>query len=247
MAEPSREPPISILVVVGMVVGALLAGGWAWHTNGAATEPALVESVGRSESAWTDVGWDVDDDAWKASVVRITTDRCGDVIRGSGVVVNGAVLTNRHVVDGASSVVVTTADGEVTPVLGISASDDVDVANLAIDRSDVADLELAAGDPRVGADDLTLAGFPAGHGFVARDVRVEDTVQGWEFPDPRRALHLDVDVAGGESGSAIVDAEGRLAALLYGRALADGRGLAIGASELRTARAGLAPVAFAVC
>lgn len=243
------DGPLARLIVAGLLVGALAAGAWSWVANSASDRDpvgtgAAVGLPADHNGAWSRIGWDPIR-PWQRSVVRITTDRCGEEIRGSGVVVGGRVLANAHVVAGASSVVVTTADGAAQTVTAVAVSDRIDLA--VLDAADLdAGLALSVEDPDPGST-LSMGGFPAGHHFVSRAVEVDGVVRGWQFPDPRRALHLDVDVATGESGSAIVDEHGAVAALLYARSTVDTQGLAIGASEIRSARNDLASQAFVSC
>ncbi|MEI2651582.1 MAG: trypsin-like peptidase domain-containing protein [Microthrixaceae bacterium] len=122
------------IVVVGLVLGVLIATWWSITPVSRAPSPRVAANAGstRSPDGWTDRGWAVvDDEPWRAAVVRITTDRCGVEIRGSGVIVDGIVLTNRHVIDGAASVLLTTADGTTHPVRSIGVSSEVDLARLA--------------------------------------------------------------------------------------------------------------------
>ncbi|HQF96472.1 MAG TPA: serine protease [Microthrixaceae bacterium] len=221
------------IVVVGLVLGVLIATWWSITPVSRAPSPRVAANAGSTQSpdGWTDRGWAVvDDEPWRAAVVRITTDRCGVEIRGSGVIVDGIVLTNRHVIDGAASVLLTTADGTTHPVRSIGVSSDVDLARLAaggLPRG----LSLAE-EPSALGDGYVLAGFPAGHEFSSRAAAIAEVDRGWGFPDPERRLRLDRPVVPGESGSAVIDRRGDVAALVYARANDDGHGLAIDAQEL---------------
>lgn len=187
-----------------------------------------------------------DNARWLASVVRVTTDRCGRQFRGSGVIVDGAVLTNRHVVDGASTVRLTTSDGTVINAKAIAVGTDVDLAR--VDAEDLPpSVPLAEKMPVIARNGLKMAGFPAGHDVSSRVVTISGVQRGLGFPDPARPVRLDVEVVPGESGSAIVDADGRLAGLLYARSDEGGAGLAIGSHELVTAKRRLVPEPFERC
>ena len=243
------EAPVSLVVVIGLLTGALGAAWWSLEraprtTTGAASGAAPVGS----DDDWTARGWSVGPASpVDRSVVRITTTRCGDRIRGSGVIVDGAVLTNRHVVDRAHQVVLTRADGSTVEVTSIAASSGVDVARLtAPGLGDGLRLASASGEQLVGSAG-TLIGFPGGHDVARRPVTVDGTRRGWGFPDPQRPLHLAVDVVPGESGSPVVDATDAVVGLVYARSNDDGAGLAISAAELRRLTGDLTGVPFEHC
>lgn len=245
-----RSPvfPVPILVIVGMIIGGLIASTWTVARLSHQPTAAATGSVGGADEAiWTTQGWNVPDGAdWRSSVVRVTTDRCGHELRGSGVVVDGAVLTNRHVVDGASSVRFTTFDGTVLMATTIAVGTDVDLARVEVENLPPG-LNLAGTRPVVSDRPLTMAGFPAGHDLSSRPVMFAGVQRGFGFPDPARPLRLDVEVVPGESGSAVVDADGRLAGLLYARSDDAGAGLVIGSDELVTATRLLTPQPFEGC
>lgn len=242
------EPPLSLVVVAGLVVGALVMWAAIGVRELGASARATVTGSEADATDWTREGWPVDPARpWEGAVVRISTTRCGDEIRGSGVVVDGAVLTNRHVVDDAAEVVVTTADGTAHRARSLAVSDHVDLASIGLDDLDVPDASWATGQLAVPARGLTLVGFPNGHRFSTREVGATGTLHGWGYPDPDQAVHLDHDVVPGESGSALVDARGRVAGLLYARAISDGNGLVIGASDARSEVRRLTSTAFVAC
>lgn len=211
--------------------------------SGAVARPAAT-GASFTSGDWTTVGW-VTGAASDRSVVRITARRCGDEIRGSGVIVDGRVLTNRHVVEGARALVLTTSDGEAHDVTNIETSGGLDLARL--NAPGLTDgVALATSAPPVDST-VRLAGFPGGREFVAREATVVDLVRGVVPVDPPVATHLDVTVVPGESGSALIDSDGLLAGLLYAKATADGGGLAIDAVRVRLGLATLEPKSFASC
>ena len=97
------------------LMGAVLTGCW-WWVDGATSG-----------------------DRWRDAVVQVRATRCGGAeIRGSGVVVDGHVLTNVHVVSGASDVVVVTRDGRRLPVRSVATSSRVDLASMVAAGTTVA-------------------------------------------------------------------------------------------------------------
>lgn len=123
----------------------------------------------------------VDDEPWRAAVVRITTDRCGVEIR----------VERRHRrrdrpdqpacdVDGAAPVLLTTADGTTHPVRSIGVSSEVDLARLAaggLPRGLSLKEEPSAPRRRVCAGRV-----PGGHEFSSRAAAVAEVDRGWGSP-----------------------------------------------------------------
>ena len=237
--------------IVGAVLGAMVA--WAIVavlTVASGPDATRPDERVAASSVGVLSGWDVSGAAWQRSVVQVRNQRCGDSISGTGVVVGGRILTNVHVVAGAARLEVGTHDGRSIRVVAVSVSGSVDLAELVLEDGHGLGpgVSLASGEfsQRTG-DRWTMAGFPAGRRFLVREVGVTGTLHGGRFPDPARAWHLDAGVAGGESGSPIVDGSGRLAGLLYARALVDGDGLAMDASTIREARSDLIARPFESC
>lgn len=210
------------VALLGALVGVVMTGCW-WIVDGAPGD-----ATARAD--------------WRPAVVKIRSTRCdGTEVRGSGVVVDGRVLTNVHVVDGAQAVRIVLPDGDSRRPIGLSTSTRVDLA--ALDAGDLP-VGLPLGD---GLGELVLAGYPRGERYTETTVRVAGTTGADRFPDPARAWRLDREVIGGQSGSPVVDAGGGLAALLYGRAVDGGNGLAITAADLRTELPALTPRPLADC
>ena len=76
-----------------------------------------------------------------------------------------------------------------------------------------------------------------------RGGRVADYVIGAGAGDPARVMRLDLTVAPGDSGGAVVDAIGRVVGLVYASEVRDHRALVIPVSQIARARArGLRPL-----
>lgn len=138
-----------------------------------------------------------------------------------------ALLTNRHVVEGARTVGVRSLDGETeVRVSGVRLSASADVA--VVEVSDPASLPpaVALGTDRLATgDEVRLIGFPAATPFTAAGPIVEVA--------PDRLL-LDVEVAPGASGSPVVAEDGRVVGQVHA-VTRDGLGVATPAPRLLAA------------
>ncbi len=132
---------------------------------------------------------------------------------GSGVIISpeGYILTNNHVVDGATDITVTLHDRRVMKAHVIGADPRTDIAVLKIDGSnfpslmladsskvEVGDIVLAVGDP-FGVGQTVTAGIVSATGRGGLGIeQVEDFIQ------------TDAPINPGNSGGALVDDEGHL-------------------------------------
>ena len=132
---------------------------------------------------------------------------------GSGVIVtkDGYILTNNHVVDGASEVKVTLQDGRefMAKVIGRDAKSDVAVVKIA--TNDLPTVPLADSD-KVEVGDVVLAvGNPFGVGQTVTKGIVSATGRGnigiEAYED---FIQTDAAINPGNSGGALVDIDGRL-------------------------------------
>jgi Do/DeqQ family serine protease len=132
---------------------------------------------------------------------------------GSGIIVNpsGYILTNNHVVDKASSLLVTLSDGRDYPAKTIGTDPQTDVAVVKIDASNLPTLPFANSDAaRVG--DLVFAiGNPFGEdhtvtmGIVSAKNRVLE--RGLSL---QNFIQTDAAINPGNSGGALINAKGDL-------------------------------------
>jgi serine protease Do len=131
---------------------------------------------------------------------------------GSGVIVtkDGYILTNNHVVDGASELKITLNDGREFKAKVVGRDPKADLAVVKIDtkdlpaiafaesgQSEVGDVVLAIGNPFAIGQTVTM-GIISATGRASMGLDYEDFIQ------------TDAAINPGNSGGALVDAEGRL-------------------------------------
>lgn len=217
--------PLRLLLGVVIAVAMLIpAGGWVLDrvATRAATDDVL-EALGE----------DVDLAA-SFRLVR-SVDCLGRATSGSAFALEVAgetvLVTNRHVVDQARSSVVQPLDaGSGTQVTGVRLSRSADVAVLEVDDGALPP-PLRSGPEASTGQPVISVGFP-GARPTFREGRVDRV-------EPTR-LVLGLEVAGGASGSPVLDQDGRVVGQVYART-SDGRGLATPIGLLEMAIADAAP------
>jgi S1-C subfamily serine protease len=141
----------------------------------------------------------------------------GGTATGSGILMDadGHVLTNAHVVDGASSVTVKFGDGEALPAKVLGVDDSTDVAVLEVDPDDVdaKPLELGDSDAVKVGDGAIAIGNPYGldrtvtSGIVSALQRQISAPNGFTISD---VIQTDAAINPGNSGGPLIDADGRV-------------------------------------
>ncbi len=162
---------------------------------------------------------------------------------GSGVIIGETkdlfhIVTNFHVIDGATEVVVDVSDGLVVDAVLVGHDSDTDLAVLSIKKNDIPELMLSALKPiGVGDSDELKVGEPAiaignplGYdrtltaGFVSavdRDVQDENSM---------KYIQIDAAINPGNSGGALVNRKGELVGINTSKiadTLVEGIGFAI--------------------
>jgi S1-C subfamily serine protease len=140
---------------------------------------------------------------------------------GTGMVIDerGIVVTNHHVVEGATRVVVTVVSTGKTyqaTVLGTDSIRDIAVLELE-DASQLATVDVDTGDLALD-DDVTAVGDAGGDGGeltaaagTVTALRTSITVDaGAERSRLRNLIEVDADVISGDSGGALLDADGEV-------------------------------------
>lgn len=158
--------------------------------------------------------------------MRVRNLTCQGVASGSGFAVDAHTLvTNRHVVAGATSLEVDTADGRSLSVSAARVGVLGDVAFVTVDGT----LPIAAdltGTARQGAD-IAAVGYPLGGPFTITRGVIIDRVDGHNFNVQGEVLRISAEVQPGNSGGPLLDRTGRVAGVVYAIEIATGLGLAI--------------------
>ncbi len=234
--------------MVVMVVSALaFAVTMRPDASSPAATDASVMGISVERGAPEPLGGAVPDEPWADAIVRIETRRCdGDHSVASGVLVDGVVLTDRHVVEGAASVTVERLSGERFGAVSMRQSASIDMATLVVPELD-GGLALATGNRVEPGDRFTMVGFPDGGSANISTVTVTQRARGVRYPDSAEPLQLGNAVVPGQSGSPLIDAAGRLAGLLYSRSHDGGAGLAHDADEVERQWPSMGSVGFERC
>jgi serine protease Do len=135
---------------------------------------------------------------------------------GSGVIYtsDGYIITNNHVVDGAEKLLVTLNDNRKFEATVIGLDDKTDLAVIKIEGSDLPTLELANSDAAEIGEWVLAVGNPLDltstvtAGIISAKGRSLELLPGRDAIEA--FLQTDAAVNPGNSGGALVDAEGRL-------------------------------------
>lgn len=156
-------------------------------------------------------------DAVRRMAVRIRNVGCGQISTGSGfALTDHTLVTNKHVVSDSAQLELSTYDGRDVAATAASTTGLADLAIVRTADALPAAPELADADPRVG-DPVTIVGYPLG-----RRLTVTDGVVLRSETDPLNAtlgevLVTDAPVEPGSSGSAALDADGRVIGVVYAK------------------------------
>ena len=168
-------------------------------------------------------GWAADVEQLEHSVARVIAELAGGVSTGSGAVVApGRVLTNQHVINGGSRIVVGNRhSGGLKPAVVIWESAALDLALLKVDGLTLPVAELASGKPNKG-DPVIAMGYP-GVSDYGEDLTFEATVnrgvlsnfhrEPWSGRGNGRPLDIiqhDAPINAGNSGGPLFDDCGRV-------------------------------------
>lgn len=133
---------------------------------------------------------------------------------GSGVIISsdGYIVTNNHVVEGASDVKVSLNDKREFAARVVGTDSKTDLAVLKIDQTGLPALALAADSSKVQVGDIVLAvGNPFGVGQTVTMGIVSATGRGGlGIEDYEDFIQTDAAINPGNSGGALVSAEGHL-------------------------------------
>jgi S1-C subfamily serine protease len=161
------------------------------------------------------------------SVVRVSARTCTFQSSGTGFAVGrGYVVTNAHVVAGASTIRVQSPDGRLLDATAVFDDPELDVALLWVPGFDARPLRFAAVDPDRGALGATL-GFPHGGGLLIEPAAVAGAyeAQGRDIYGAhrvlRRVLELRATIDQGDSGGPMILAAGNVGGVVFAEARTD--------------------------
>ena len=196
--------------------------------------------------------------ATEPSVVKIRSlaPGCQKVLEGSGFVISpDRVMTNAHVVAGASNVTVY-ATGNPFNAAVISYDPQADIAILAVPHLPPAPLTFTDEPANTGADVLVM-GYPGGGEFTAVPARIRETIE-LNGPDiyrnttvTRQVYTIRATVEQGNSGGPLIDLNGHVLGVVFGAAVDDNdTGFALTSREVAGQLAKISdiqPVATGTC
>jgi S1-C subfamily serine protease len=166
--------------------------------------------------------------------LRVRNISCLGVGVGSGfAIAHDVLITNRHVIAGAAVLEISTWDGRTL---------DVDTAEVGV-LGDLGIVVPAGRVPQVGSygkppsktTPITVAGYPLGGKLTLRTGTVIDYVDGSRGLGIRgRVMRLSARVQPGNSGGPVLDAKGKIVAVVYAIEIATGYGLAVPVDTLRS-------------
>ena len=178
---------------------------------------------GSSGSNQTTVDWESVADQIKPGMVYIETRVSNGIGAGTGMILtaDGTVLTNNHVIDGASSIVVTTAvDGKMfrATVVGADPAEDVAVIKLT-NASGLTPIPIGDSSTVQVGDEVAGMGNAGGTGtsttapghVVALDQQVTATdEQGGNAETIDGTIQVDATIVPGHSGGPLVSADAKV-------------------------------------
>lgn len=178
-----------------------------------------------------------------ASTVNVESTGCGGLHEGSGfAVAENVIVTNAHVVAGGERIKVRKPNGRLLPATIVLFDDDRDLAVLSVPGLGQAPLAIAsAPEGTPGA----ILGYPGGQNTVRvapAVIRQENPAIGRDIygrdKTRRQVLFLASNLRPGDSGSALIDGQGRVVGVAFAIAPdRPGTAFALDDSELRAALA----------
>jgi S1-C subfamily serine protease len=162
----------------------------------------------------------------RALTVRVRNTSCLGVGTGSGFAIDAdTLITNRHVLAGASELEVSTWDGRSLPVSSASVGVLGDIGIVDVDGS--LPRPGKYGNAVKAGDVVTAVGYPLGGELTLRKGVVIDLVDGERFDVPGLVLRMSAQVRPGNSGGPVLDQQGRIVAVVFALEIATGLALAI--------------------
>lgn len=162
------------------------------------------------------------------ATLRVSASACGGVTRGSGVIIDGRLVTNAHIVDGATELKADQPiDPVVVPLISFDLGSDLAAAAQPVGVSLVlATPDAVRGDAILGRS-VTLAGHADGGNIEVQTGVVAARVPGGAYGYTVDLLLIEAQTRGGYSGGPVLDDTGNVIAILSGFDRSTGLTLAI--------------------
>jgi S1-C subfamily serine protease len=166
--------------------------------------------------------------------VRLMKVGCDDVYSGSGFIIDRrTVVTNRHVVENARRVEVTTWDGDSLGVASVEQATGPDLAIVHLSQdAPFAAPKLAPKNPATDQH-LHIVGYADGKAPRMNNGVVERYLDDPRFDPSGRVLEMSGNVIPGNSGGPIVDDQGRVAGVVFAWEFRTGWAVGVPVSRLR--------------
>lgn len=219
---------LALAVLLALVFGTGLFAGWQFGRSGVASSPISNNAFqsGNSSAVTVPTPSGSNADAIREAViskvqpaiVQINVFTGNQQELGSGVIIDrrGYIVTNNHVVSGASSIQVTLANNQTLPaqVAGTDSVDDLAVIKITPPASGLTTLTLGDSSQLRPGQEVLAIGSPLGNaetvtsGIIsALNRNVSEGQGGPTLPD---AIQTDAPINPGNSGGALVNLQGNL-------------------------------------
>lgn len=221
---------VVVAVVAALVAAVLCLGfGYAAITSGWVKVPTTsslsgvssnTSGSGSTNSKTTSTDWTTVEKKVSASVVSIQSTISGGVAKGSGAIVDtkGYIVTNNHVISGASDIQVTLANGDIysAKVVGTDSTTDLAVIKLSNPPSDLTAVSFADSDKLAVGESIMAIGNPLGYentattGIVSAVNRPVSVTDDNNNEVVTNAVQIDAAINPGNSGGPTFNAAGEV-------------------------------------
>jgi putative serine protease PepD len=221
---------VVVAVVAALVAAVLCLGfGYAAITNGWVKVPTTsslsgvssnTSGSGSTNSKTTSTDWTTVEKKVSESVVSIQATISGGVAKGSGAIVDtkGYIVTNNHVISGASDIQVTLANGDIysATVVGTDSTTDLAVIKLSNPPSDLTAVTFADSDKLAVGESIMAIGNPLGYentattGIVSAINRPVSVTDDNNNEVVTNAVQIDAAINPGNSGGPTFNAAGEV-------------------------------------
>ncbi|MCI1889038.1 MAG: trypsin-like peptidase domain-containing protein [Bifidobacterium crudilactis] len=222
---------VLVAVIAAVLSAALMLGlGWAAISNGLISGPTTSSLSGinsnssGSGSATAKSGeaadWEAVSKSVSNSVVAIDTVVSGGTAKGSGAIIDtsGEVVTNNHVVEGATKIQVTLSSGQIysAKVVGTDTTTDLAVIKIENPPSDLQAVTFADSDSLAVGESVMAIGNPLGYdntattGIVSALNRPVSVMDDTNTTIVTNAVQIDAAINPGNSGGPTFNAAGQV-------------------------------------